>query len=329
MEKKFILFFAIISFAILLSIGLFNFIIDVDKKFYKKKYFLSNVQQNFYNKETIYLAKDVDYRLIKRYLFNEYNDNLDILLCGGSTTLNINSNFFKNKKFLNISVPALNINDLNTLCLDAFNRLKPKIIIIEVSHSLFDNYSSARFNLRINKNKDLSLKFLNHDFFSLIEYSYTKKNLLFLIKNLNHKNIDSSDKYVELYYDGSSDYLKNVKFDHDLDSKKVLLQAKSEDNLLLKMDENIYKQLYNLLEYFRKTSQIYILKTPLTSIFDNISYQTNNNYLIIENALNNLAKEDIVILGSFHNNNAGCVDKDHIIPNHPNINCLKKSFSNF
>ena len=98
---------------------------------------------------------------------------------------------------------------------------------------------------------------------------------------------------------------------------------------LIRLMREIYKQLYNLLEYFRKTSQIYILKTPLTSIFDNISYQTNNNYLIIENALNNLAKEDIVILGSFHNNNAGCVDKDHIIPNHPNINCLKKSFSNF
>jgi hypothetical protein len=329
MEKKFISFFAIISLTALLAIGLFNFIIDVDKKFYKKKYFLSNIQKNFYKKETIYLAKDVDYRLIKRYLFNEYNDDLDILLCGASKTLNINSNFFKNKKFLNISVPALNINDLNTICLDAFNKLKPKIIIIEVSHAVFDNYYSARSNLKINKNNDLSFKFLNPDFFSLIEYSYTKKNLLFLINKLSHKNIDTSSLYVELYYDGSMDNFKNAKIDHDLNNKKAFLQAKSEENILLKMDENIYSQLYNLIEYFRKNSQVYILKIPLISIFDKISYQNNESYLIIENALNNLSKENIVVIGSFHNTKAGCVDKDHITPNHPNINCLKKSFNNF
>jgi len=330
MEKKIFFFFTIISFITLTVIGIFNFVVDADYKFYKKKYFISELQKNFAEKKIIYLPKNADFRLIKRYLFNEYNDNLDILLCGPSKTASINTDFFKNKKFLNISVQAMNIDDLNNLCFDAYNKLKPKIIIIEISHDLFDNYYSNRFNLKNNQNANYTFKFLKPNFFSLLEYSYTKKNFLFLLNSLTN-NFNSPDEYVELYYDGSMNLQPNIKRNYNYynNDKDSLVLAKSENNELFKMDKNIYSQLDNILNYFSTKSEVYLLQVPLNSIFDKVSYQDNENYLIIENLLKQLEKKKINIIGSFHNSDVGCTDKDYLTVNHPNINCLKKIFINF
>jgi hypothetical protein len=208
--------------------------------------------------------------------------------------------------------------------------LKPKIIIIEIPHSLFDKYYSNKFDLKINENENTKFKFLKLDIFLLLEYSYTKKNFLFLI-NYFKNNINSPDQYVELFFDGSMNLSPNIKanYNYENNNKDALTLAKSEANKLFQMDENIYIKLYDLLEYFSKKSKVYLLEVPANTIFNDISYLNNENYIIIENKINNLAKKNIRVIGSFHNTKTGCTDKDYITVNHPDINCLKKLFSNF
>jgi len=342
MEKKFILFFFIISCVILIAISTFNFIIDYEKIFYKKSYFLSNIQKNFNEKKIIYYNINGNSRIIKRYYFEQYNDNLDILLCGQSKTMNINSSLFKNKKFLNISVPGGSMYDLNTLCLDAYNKLKPKIVIINADITLFiKNIYILENNINHEPKSagsdDFKKKLSDSNFFLLLSYHNTIQNF----KEISYKSkkkkkkLLSSPQYLEFYYDGSTDLYKNAKNKYDLNmhNKAIRSYFNTETNKLLysKINDDLFSQFSNLLKYFSKNSKVFILEVPYYSIWYDLSYLNNKNYLIIENRLENLPKEinNVNIIGSFHNKTAGCEDKDYPDWGHPDLNCFNKIFSNF
>jgi hypothetical protein len=320
----------------LLSIAFLNFFVDSNYKFFKEKAKLTEIIKNIENNKSSLIPIEINLRITKKILLDHLQfDRLDVLICGSSRAVPIGNNLIKDKKILNLSVENYNIKDIEGLCMDGFMKFHPKKIIIEVQHLLFskDNQMIGIDQLDPNildssKKINIFEKFLVYKYLDLFNLNYTKKNIIYLLENYKLINNLTKNKnsFLVLNSDGSIDL--NVKKNSIKEIKKnSVIQANSNYNLNLKLDNDIDKRLIALVNFFRERSEVEILILPYYPDFKKISYLLNNNYIAIENRYLNIKNlNNVNILGSYDAKVIGCEEKNFYDTFHFDLDCYKKIF---
>jgi hypothetical protein len=320
----------------LIFVATFNFFIDSNYKFFKKKSKTIEIIKNIENTKPTPIPTEINLRLVKKILLDNLQfDRLDILICGSSRALLIGNNVISDKKILNLSVENYNIKDIEGLCMDGFLKFHPKKIIIEVQHSLFTKYNQfvGIENLDPNildsdKKINIIEKFSIYKYLNLFNLNDTKKNIIYLLENFKLFNNLSNNKKTSLLL--NSDGSINLNIEKTIDKiikKNSIIQANSNYNLNLKLDNEIEKRLMILINFFREKSDVEILILPYYPDFKEISYLVNDNYTIIEKSLLDMKNfKNVSVLGSYDAKVIGCKEKNFYDTLHFDLDCYKKIF---
>ena len=142
-----------------------------------------------------------------------------------------------------------------------------------------------------------------------------------LINNFNPKKnslILNSDGSIDLNFEKNSN--KVIK-------KNSIIQANSNYNLNLKLDNEIEKRLITLINFLKEKSDVEILILPYYPDFKEISYLLNNNYIIIEKRFLNMKNlKNVNVIGSYDAKIIGCEEKNFYDTLHFDLDCYKKIF---
>ena len=242
------------------------------------------------------------------------------------------------KELLNLSVSGASIEDQIAITEMAIEKFQPQTIILGADPWLFNKKNEQSRWKSISNEYQLSLKNIN----------LNKKNNLILKNNLETKNYNIFQKYLNWFY--------NVVNIRKLNYKLVIIEIKNPSrNIILRdgafifgteqIQKNIkpslvkysmnkyefsldkyetYKRFIDYIKILHKKNVILLL-TPYHLPSYNLTTETNPHYLESEKKFKQLSYEtDIQIIGSYNPTNTKCSENEFFDHMHPKESCMLK-----
>ncbi len=243
----------------------------------------------------------------------------DVAIVGSSRALEVSSDFFPNKKFMNYGVSHANINDILAIVglMDSLQKL-PKEIYIETSPvfseispteewaSLYNYHQYAIKKMNI----DCKVDYNNSALFRLIDnasklfsFKYFQKSIGSL-REIGSKKVQDIDtlapKNMGRFSDFSITYPKSYTTP---DTLKAQVDAVTYTTKIAapKIDENRLKILGEIVEYLKqKNVKVYLVNTPFQPDCYKISEDKYHSFTKMETRIRQFAKtQQLKVFGTF------------------------------
>jgi hypothetical protein len=306
-----------------------NYFVDPANIFSGEEYIegIANIMAKGHNVDNI---ANYDERLLQEQMIKRLHKAPDLVVLGSSRIMQINNSFFPGKTLLNCGVSHGNVNDITAIvgALDSMKML-PGEMIIGLDHwlvgkegtsewqslygyhqymmaKLFGTNSNSEESQQPNPSRKLS---------SLVEFSYFKSSLKFMMENKSKKYVDvglNSPTMYGRFSDGSISYSKDYT---NPDRQKLAIEARQNaiDLGLPVPDLSKVKQLEKLLDFLQeKKIKVHLIMVPLHPEF-NKGVQQHHKQIVEEwtpvfNSI--VTKHQIPYSGSFNAEDVGMTGND-------------------
>jgi hypothetical protein len=355
-SKNFIKIFFLTVGAFLLSISIFNYLVDplsvfTESNNQSREYKLAQLLTNHPN----VIATNMDERKFVKARVNIESIEFDprIIVVGSSRVLQLGNNILK-KNVLNFGVSGASLEDKIAILDITTSKFNPKLLIVgadpwifnEASgqtrwQTLFDEYYSALANLELNSKVEIIKKKKNYE--QLISLAYTKESLSYAYKKFLNNEDEDEDEYENVQYldsdqplpnkniirrDGTLVYnLKYANQNEDIkirDSKKWANFSMNPYYFSNKRQE-IFEA---FLQRYKKDYEVIMFLTPYhpAAYYD---FLLNDSVILeMEKKFRAIAKlHDIRILGSYNPEKYACKGPDFFDGAHPKVSCIDKVIS--
>ncbi|WP_041960207.1 hypothetical protein [Sulfurospirillum arsenophilum] len=199
--------FFLFSIIFIFLIAGFNYKIDY-AGFFNQKLYLANVASEMIKGNSILGLKNYDEKLLQKIIIRKFEKEPDMIVLGSSRSMLIKYEFIRDNQdisYYNHAVSGAVLGDM----IDIIKEYKvkgslPKKIMIGIDPWIFNRVNGAEnlkslLGLKSSEKQEIDLlKYKN-----LVNFEYTKENILFFYKNLNHQ----SEYSIVSNHQGMNDYV--------------------------------------------------------------------------------------------------------------------------
>ncbi|MDD3324194.1 MAG: hypothetical protein PHN38_03625 [Sulfurospirillaceae bacterium] len=317
MYKILIVKFFLFSSLLLAGIVFFNYKIDY-AGFFNQKLYLVDVANEMINGNSVVGLKNYDEKLLQKIIINKFVQEPDTIVLGSSRSMLVRYDFIPKSGdifYYNHAVSGAVLGDM----IDIVKEYKtkgnlPKRIIMGIDPWIFNRVNGAENLRNLLGMKSLEKKELDGvKYKNLVNFEYTKENVLFFYRNFNHQGQYSIAKNSE----GINDYVLDKFGSHyypnvvDAEIERVLAGEKKQiqvDNryyelLGFKMLSNteVFEQFIHYLKE-NKVEVVLFLHPYHPEIYPLLlNHDTFRMILKVENYVKDFSqRNDIQILGSYN-----------------------------